>query len=79
MFEAMEAKMDHTKPFLGSMTMTIADIVYYIEINTCLQLTSRSLPEECPKLQHWYKDTMDHPVLKELTKQFDETVATHSS
>ena len=55
--------------------MTIADIMYYIEINTILQLTRFKIPENCGLLRNWYEKTMNHPVLKELDRHFADITA----
>ena len=78
-FRALEAEMNKAKPYLGSRSMTISDIVYYVEINTILQLTKFHIPADCKNLLTWYEKSMDHPALKALDKHFADTLTPYQT
>lgn len=58
--------------------MSVADIIYYIEISTILMLSLRDISKtELPKLNNWYYNNMGSKstILQDLDKKFLETMA----
>ena len=58
--------------------MSIADVVYFCEIQTVLTLLKRQINQsEMPALYKWYNTGMKegHPVFKEMEECFIKTLA----
>ena len=68
-----------TSKFLIGESITLPDIIFYIEINTILKMDSeRDLNEkECPNLSYWYKTSMMIPAIQASNHEFDKTLSTH--
>jgi len=59
-------------------SMSIADVVYFCEIQTILTLLKRQINQsEMPALYKWYNTGMKegHPVFKEMEECFIKTLA----
>ncbi len=58
--------------------MSVADIIYYVEISTILLLSLRDISKtELPKIHNWYYNNMQSKssILQDLDKKFLETMA----
>ena len=64
------------KKYFGGEDITVADIQYYNEISTIVNLTKKELQEsELPNLAQWYNDRMSHlPDLLGLDRKLKETI-----
>jgi glutathione S-transferase len=68
------------KKYFGGDDITVADIQYYNEISTIVNLTKKELVEsELPNLAQWYNDRMSQlPDIMGLDKKLKEIISRHN-
>ena len=62
--------------FGESKKMTVADVVYFTEINQIQTIIGRDIDKDItPKLHRWFKLCLEHSFLKEESKKLEERFA----